>query len=64
MEAKNLVLTAEVVTQAALAREESRSAQIRSDFPKRDNKWIKNVCVTNQNGNVAISTIPVVLKKY
>jgi succinate dehydrogenase/fumarate reductase flavoprotein subunit len=62
LEAANLALTAEMVARAALAREETRSAQIRSDYPLPSDKWLKHVCITNQADNIKISTIPVVTR--
>jgi L-aspartate oxidase len=36
VEARNLFTVANVIVEAATAREESRGAHFRSDFPKRD----------------------------
>jgi succinate dehydrogenase/fumarate reductase flavoprotein subunit len=60
LEATNLVLTAEMVARAALTREETRSAQIRSDFPLTSDKWAKHVCINRKGEDIKISTIPVV----
>ncbi|UCG65900.1 MAG: FAD-binding protein [Deltaproteobacteria bacterium] len=59
LEASNLLLTAEMVARAALAREETRKTQIRNDFPAADDNWLKHVCITNEGGEVAISTAPI-----
>ncbi|MGE3533051.1 MAG: FAD-dependent oxidoreductase [Steroidobacteraceae bacterium] len=59
LEAANLVLAAEMVAQSKLAREETRSAHSRNDFPLADDNWIKHVCITNKAGDIEISTIPV-----
>jgi succinate dehydrogenase/fumarate reductase flavoprotein subunit len=40
---ENLALIAEMLTRSALAREESRGAHYRSDFPKQNVDWLKNV---------------------
>jgi fumarate reductase (CoM/CoB) subunit A len=60
LEAANLALTAEMVARAALTREETRSAQIRSDFPLTSDRWVKHVCITRKGEDIQISTIPVV----
>jgi succinate dehydrogenase / fumarate reductase flavoprotein subunit len=60
LEAANLALTAEMVARAALTREETRSGQIRSDFPLTSDNWVKHVCITRMGDEIKISTIPVV----
>jgi succinate dehydrogenase/fumarate reductase flavoprotein subunit len=62
LEAINLALTAEIVARAALAREETRSAQIRSDFPLTSDKWMKHVSINRQADNIKIATLPVVIR--
>ena len=43
LEFENLILQAAVTVQSALAREESRGAHAREDFPKRDDAtWMKH----------------------
>jgi fumarate reductase (CoM/CoB) subunit A len=62
LESANLLLTAEMVTHAALAREESRGSHRRSDFPEQDDKkWKTHVAIRNVGGEMAVSTIPVQL---
>jgi succinate dehydrogenase/fumarate reductase flavoprotein subunit len=62
LEASNLVLTAELVARAKLAREESRSAHHRSDFPSADERWVRHVTLTRtdqddvQVGSAAVVT--------
>jgi succinate dehydrogenase/fumarate reductase flavoprotein subunit len=60
LEAVNLVLTAGMVARAALAREETRSAHIRSDYPDAGTKWIKHVSLTRRAEDIKLSTLPVV----
>jgi succinate dehydrogenase/fumarate reductase flavoprotein subunit len=44
IELKNLAQVAELITQAALDRRESRGAHFRSDFPETDDKkWQKHL---------------------
>jgi fumarate reductase (CoM/CoB) subunit A len=60
LEIANLVLTAEMVTKAALAREETRGMHIRDDYPMaNDNKWRVHVCIKNKKGNMDITTLPI-----
>jgi succinate dehydrogenase/fumarate reductase flavoprotein subunit len=61
LEAENLALAAEIVARSALKREETRSAQIRSDFPLASDKWVKHVCITRKGQDIKISTVPVVV---
>lgn len=47
LEARNMVASARRVTEAALARTESRGAHQRTDFPERDDaNWLKHVVLT------------------
>ena len=62
LEATNLMLTAVIVARAALAREETRCTQMRSDYPLSDDNWVKHVCITNQAGEIIASTLPVVIR--
>jgi fumarate reductase (CoM/CoB) subunit A len=64
LEATNLLLTGELVARAALAREESRGAHFRSDYPNGDDeRWLKHVCLTRQNDKAIVSMVPVINRK-
>jgi succinate dehydrogenase/fumarate reductase flavoprotein subunit len=63
LEAANLLLTSEMVTRAALAREETRCTHNRLDFPATSKDWLKHVCITVQSGGgMTVSTIPITLR--
>jgi len=47
-ELANLVVTARLVTEAALLREESRGAHFRSDFPQSSPEWQRHIVLVNQ----------------
>jgi succinate dehydrogenase / fumarate reductase flavoprotein subunit/fumarate reductase flavoprotein subunit len=57
---ENLALIAEMLTRSALAREESRGAHYRSDFPAPKVEWLKNICMTPlDNGDFDVKLTPV-----
>ncbi len=61
LEAANLLLTAQIVSSAALFREESRSTHIRADYPTTDDaNWLKHVCITGRSGELTVSVVPIV----
>ncbi|HTY94505.1 MAG TPA: FAD-dependent oxidoreductase [Steroidobacteraceae bacterium] len=61
LEAANLALTAELVARAKLAREESRSAHHRSDFPATDERWTRHVTLVRGGDDVVqVGNAPVV----
>jgi L-aspartate oxidase len=47
-ELNNLILTGQLVTEAALLREESRGAHFRSDFPHSSRQWQHHIVFTHQ----------------
>ena len=57
---KNLILVSKAIRSAAAAREDSRGAHFRSDFPEvRDLENSRYTCVTWSNGQFDITTRPV-----
>jgi fumarate reductase (CoM/CoB) subunit A len=64
LEVPNMLLTAEMVTRAALVREESRGAHYRKDFTKADNKtWLVNIHIARDEEEMRLWTEPVIITK-
>ena len=60
MNLKNLILVSKSIRFAAAAREDSRGAHFRADFPDaRDLANSRYTCVTWKNGRFGITTRPV-----
>jgi succinate dehydrogenase / fumarate reductase flavoprotein subunit len=62
----SLLDLAEATAASALAREESRGAHYREDYPKRDDvNWLKHTLVTrNADGSLKLSFKPVVITQW
>src|SRR6516162_3051422 len=61
---RNMLLVARTVTEAALARRESRGAHQREDFPATDPAWAQNQIARLQHERIVLSAAPVdMLKK-
>lgn len=61
LQVENMLLTLELIVRSALARTESRGNHYRKDHPHLDNEsWLKNVIAWQMNGEVQITTQPVV----
>ncbi len=65
LEIENTLLLAQVVTEAALARKESRGAHARKEFPKRDDKnWLKHTIARKAGNQIRLAYSPVVITKW
>ncbi len=65
LELDNLVHFAELIVGGALNRHESRGAQSRKDFPKRDDKdWLKHTIAYKKDGKIEFDYKPVVITKF
>jgi len=64
LETINMITVAEMVTRSALTRTETRGAHEREDYPKKDNEnWLKNIVVKFVDGEMKLTTRPVVMTK-
>lgn len=60
LELRNMLVSCEAIVESALMRKESRGAHTRSDYPKKDPNWRKNILTQmNENGNMTFTTKPV-----
>lgn len=61
LEAENMLLVARTISSCALAREESRGAHYREDYPEKDDRlWLKNITVHMEGDGLQISSQPIV----
>ena len=64
-ELDHLLDLSEVTVTCALARQESRGAHSREDFPKRDDAhWLKHTLAYQEGGKVALRYRPVSITKF
>ena len=65
LELDNLLQFAELIVSGALNRQESRGAQYRRDFPKRDDvNWLKHTIAIKKDGKIQYDYKPVVITKF
>jgi len=61
LEISNIIDFAEIVSRAALLREETRGGHYRQDFPKRDDEnWLRNIVIQCQDGEPRVTTTTVI----
>jgi succinate dehydrogenase / fumarate reductase flavoprotein subunit len=64
-ELQSLLDVAETIVASALARQESRGAHYRSDFPKRDDvQWIKHTVATRTADGPVLQYAPVAITRF
>ena len=64
LEVLNMIDVAEMVTNSALNRTETRGAHEREDYPKKDDEnWIKNIVIKREEEKMNITTRPAVITK-
>jgi succinate dehydrogenase/fumarate reductase flavoprotein subunit len=65
LELRNLLDLSEVISKAALVRQESRGAHSRTDFPKRDDpNWLKHSLAWRRGDRIEITYEPVRITKW
>lgn len=65
LELENLLDLAEVATASALAREETRGAHARTDFPARDDaRWLKHTLATRSDDGPRLGYKPVTVTRW
>ncbi|MGE5242268.1 MAG: succinate dehydrogenase/fumarate reductase flavoprotein subunit, partial [Bacteroidota bacterium] len=65
LELENLLDLAEVATASALAREETRGAHARTDFPRRDDaQWLKHTLATLSPEGPRLDYKPVTITRW
>jgi succinate dehydrogenase / fumarate reductase flavoprotein subunit len=61
----NMLEVADVITESALNRKESRGGHSREDYPNRDDQnWLKHTLAWKKDGKVTIDYKPVAITKY
>ena len=57
LETQEMLKLAKIIIVAALTRKESRGAHFRSDYPKIDKKWERNIIVKNDKGRIKTEVV-------
>ena len=64
LDLRNLLTASELIARSALAREDSRGAHYREDFPKpNDANWLKNIYLARNGAGIKMWTEPVKLDR-
>jgi fumarate reductase (CoM/CoB) subunit A len=63
LELQNMLDVAELITTAALFREESRGSHFRQDFPAGQSQWLNNTVIERKDDGPQLTTHPVVVTK-
>ncbi|HKK07775.1 MAG TPA: succinate dehydrogenase/fumarate reductase flavoprotein subunit, partial [Gemmatimonadota bacterium] len=62
---QGMVELAQVITECALNRTESRGAHSREDYPKRnDEEWLKHTFAFRRDGRIDIAYKPVTITRF
>lgn len=64
LDARAMVLCAEMFFRASLERKESRGFHYREDYPNQDKNWLKWLILENDNGKIAFSTEEIPFSSY
>jgi L-aspartate oxidase len=58
LELKNMLLVCNLITKAALEREESRGTHYREDYPQiNDKNWLKHICLKGNGKDITLSFV-------
>ncbi len=63
LEIRDMLKVAEIITLAALKREESRGAHYRSDYPQMDPAWEKNIRVYREKDGKLVTEVVMPVKE-
>ena len=64
LQVRSLIMAAEMLTRAALFREESRGTHFREDFPKQDDaNWLAHTMIRKDGNQMQVGRIPVILHR-
>lgn len=64
LQVRSLIMSAEMLTRAALFREESRGTHFREDFPQQDDaNWLVHTMIRKEGETMKVGTRPIVLHR-